>query len=420
MNTQSKNGREEILSRPSRKKKPLASTLILLTTVSSGAMLGMAMPNLVGDDSSLGIAKALLIAGAATTVAYGVNRLAIEKGAPLTAINFVGAGVTSVASILIVGAGLFASTFAGLTIGSVAELRLQEYGTKLSQYITYRNQIVTKAGQSGPAIQSIATDLKLKALCEFKDSCVSGRGQGGRGTITRILEDKSARATGIKEQFTAGEAKRKSTLFRLNGLLANYQKALGNEENSISEKRAALQKIDAEIGQSLSDLDEALPISLLNAYANELQSGVEIQDRPTATARLNDILRSHGRSLETVLEDIEQGKKASIIFPGKTGVADTFKYFGHFLPIAAVVFVVELVLPLTLWLYTFFTLYWKRFKQEPVMPDAEDQLDDDGFGGLIVIPSSNQVDPDLPKANNRRFGSTHNRPRRKGESDRVN
>lgn len=415
MSNQNKPNSEKSLSVGDRPKKPLDKVLILLTAIFSGILLALAMPNLVGDDSWLGISKALLIAGAATTVAYGVIRLAIEKGAPLTAINFVGAGVTSVVSILIVGIGLFASTFAGLTIGSVADLQLQEHGTKLSRFITYRNQIVTKAGQSGPAIQSIATDLKLKALCELQTSCVSGRGQGGRGTITRILEDKSARATGIKEQFSAGEAKRKSTLFRLNGLLANYQKALGNEEKTIAEKRTALQKIDAEIGQAMSDLDEALPISLLKAYANELQTGVEILNRPTATARLNDILRSHGRSLEAVLGDIEQGKKASIIFPGKTGVADTFKYLGHFLPIAAVVFVIELVFPLTLWIYTFFTLYWKRIREESVTPDDEDQQDDDGFGGLIVIPSNNQADKSSQTTNKRRYDPAHNRPRRKRE-----
>ncbi|PCJ82175.1 MAG: hypothetical protein COA52_20245 [Hyphomicrobiales bacterium] len=416
MSNQNKPNSEKSLSVANRPKQPLDKILILLTAIFSGILLAMAMPNLVGDDSWLGIGKALLIAAAATTVAYGVNRLAIEKGAPLTAINFVGAGVTSVASMLIVGGGLFASTFAGLTIGSIAELRLQEYGIELSQFITYRNQIVTKAGQSGPAIQSIATDLKLKAFCEFQTSCVSGRGQGGRGTITRILEDKSARATGIKEQFTAGEAKRKSTLFRLNGLLANYQKTLGNEEKTIVEKRTALQKIDAEIGQALSDLDEALPISLLNAYANELQSGVEILNRPTATARLNDILRSHGRSLEAVLGDIEQGKKASIIFPGKTGVADTFKYLRHFLPIAAVVFVIELVFPLTLWIYTFFTLYWARIREELAKAEhTEVKPDDDGFGGLIVIPSDNQDDKSSQTTNKRRYDPAHNRPRRKRE-----
>lgn len=388
MNIQNIPPREEMKKVPNKPKLPFVQKTLLVTTIFSGAMLGLAMPNLIGDGSWLDVFKSVLLASAATTVAYGVNRLAIEKGAPLTAINFVSAGVTSVTSILIVGTGLFAATYSGLTIGSVSELRLQEYGTELSQFITYRNQIASEAGQTGPAIGAIASDLKLKADCEIRNSCVSARGNGGRGTVSRVLEDMSARANGIKSQFTAGEETRAASLAQANQLLGEYHKILGSGDKSIHEKRIALQKVDTEIAQTLSGLDEALPISLLNAYASELASGVEIPNRPTATQRLNAILRAHGKSLAGVLSGIKRGNKTRPTFPSKTGVADTFSYIGHFLPIAVITAVVELVFPITLWLYTFLTLYWWRIKADPPSPEPENN--DDGFGGLIDIPSSKQ------------------------------
>lgn len=413
-NDQNTSSGEEMKRLPDRPKKPFVSNLLILIALFSGAMLGFAMPNLIGDESWSGLAKAFLIAGAATTVAYGVNRLAIEKGAPLTAINFAGAGVTSVASILIVGGGLFASTFSGLTIGSVSELRLQEYGTELSRFVNYRNQIATKAGQVGPAIQAIAGDLRLKARCEIRSSCVSGRGNGGRGTVSHVLEDKSARAAGIKDQFTAGETKRDAALKRANQLLGEYHKVLGGDGKTISEKRIALQKVDAEIAQATSALDEALPISLLSAYAGELKAGVTIRNRPASSQRLNAILNSHGNSLSDVLDSIEHGNQVRPTFPGKTGVADTFNYIGHFAPIAAITAVVELVFPLTLWIYTFFTLYWRIYQDNPPAPKNEED-DDDGFGGLIDIASSKKDGKIARFPNRKPHHRTASKNRKRGE-----
>ncbi len=69
-------------------------------------MLGFAVPNLIGADSGLDFAKAILLAGSGALVSLGVNRLAVEKGALQAAIGTAGATLVSTVSMLAVGAGL--------------------------------------------------------------------------------------------------------------------------------------------------------------------------------------------------------------------------------------------------------------------------------------------------------------------------
>ena len=57
-------------------------------------------------------------------------------------------------------------------------------------------------------------------------------------------------------------------------------------------------------------------------------------------------------------------------FPGKAGVSDTFSYIGHFLPIAMIIGVVELVFPILLWLITFFSYRAKIARDENSLPPA--------------------------------------------------
>jgi hypothetical protein len=57
---------------------------------------------------------------------------------------------------------------------------------------------------------------------------------------------------------------------------------------------------------------------------------------------------------------------------------------GHFLPIAAIVAVVELVFPLTLWLYTYFTLVGRVYRDDP--PEKDEGPDADSFSGLVAMP----------------------------------
>ncbi|MCC0049796.1 MAG: hypothetical protein H6882_11715 [Rhodobiaceae bacterium] len=369
---------------PSAEKRPFVEFLIGTTAICSGAMLGMAVPSLIGAGDWLEYAKALSIALAGTVVAFGVNKLAVDKGAPLAALNFKGAMATSLLSISLVGGGMWTATYAGLTIDKVDDLRREAYGTELTHYVSDRNKAALDAAQSGPALRAVVTDLQGKAECEISRSCVSGKGNGGYGTVARILEEKAARAEGISDQFSAGARKREDSLRSLNTLLSRYQEALGKTELSAVERRSALQKIDAEIGQAVGELENALPTGLLTAYAAELKRGVEISGNLTATERLNAILRDHGQALSNILSG-DAGKAAERpAFIDKTGVSDTFGYLTKFLPIAAIAFIVEMVLPMTIWLYAYFTLYWWIYRNDPPAPRRVRR--EIGFGDLLDMP----------------------------------
>jgi len=343
---------------PPKKRPDFDKWAVPLGAVISGGLVGMALPNLVDVSGAWGITKAVLITGGAMLASYWVNRFAINKGTELAAKGYVTAGVASVASMMFVGAGLFAASYSGLTLPDVEKLRLAQHGSAYTQFIGKRNRFAAEAGRTLPVLRAIEGDLILKVACETSVSCISGRGNGGRGTIALILEDKAGRAAKVLEQLEAGETARQKALSRLNELVGDYQTVLGQSDKDIWERRLALQKIDAEINQIVSDLDEAIPVPFLRAYAEELETGAEIHDRPVATRRFNALLNKHGQSLKSVLETLDTGDQTRPEFPARTGTSDAFDYLGHFAPIAILTAGIELVWPLCLWIYTLLYLLW--------------------------------------------------------------
>lgn len=370
---------------PKKNKAPFTQRAVGALAIASGLMLGLALPNLLNGTGPATMLKTVLIAGTATIVAYSVNRLAVEKGAPLSAIGFAGAGAASVMSMLVVGGGLFASTYSGLVFKDVAELQLQEHGTQIVRFIGYRNQMAVEAGRLLPVVNSIVSDLRAKNQCEIRESCISLKGTGGRGPVARELEETRGRAAAIYEQLNAGESARKSVLRDLNRLIAEYQRILGDTDKGIWDRRLALQKLDARIDQTLSLLDESIPVSLLRSYLSELRRNVVVTDNPAAANRLSAILKGHGDSLESVLETFGKGDQTRPPFPRRTGVSDTFRYAAHFLPIGLLTAVVELIFPLSLWFFSFLTLYWKIYRDDPPASGSGGIRDE--FDGLIELRS---------------------------------
>ena len=409
MTNQPARKQDEPLRLAPRTRPPFTKALTLGLSVASGAMLGIAMPNLLTGGALMVGIKSLLLAGSATAVAYGVIRLAVEKGAPLTSVGYWPAGIASVASISIVGGGLFAATYAGLTIDDVAELQLEEHGAALSTYVAAQNDVALEAQSVSPVASVIATDLSTKLACEIRESCVSGRGAGGRGPVARAIEEKLGRAQAIFAEVETGRAQRIAAQAALSDLLANYQSVFADTDRSRTERRADLQTIDAKIRQRAGELAEALPVPLLAAYGEELGQGAVIAERPEATRRLSAILRSHGGSINAVLGGMSEAGAVPPAFPGKPGVSDTFFYLGHFAPIAAIVAVVELVFPITLWLYTLLTLKWRAYRIAPPERPRRDD-DDDVFGGTPRAPTSPSLPAHKPKRPRRRPNGRYGPP----------
>ncbi len=381
-----------------REKIPFEKWSLVVFTFGTGALVLLALLNIMTDTGAIAVLKASVMAGSAMLVSYAVNRFAIEKGTELTATGFTFAGVVSVFSMLTVGIGLYAATYSGLTISSVGELQLQEHGSKYARIIGQRNRTAAEAGRLVPVVRANEAELVQYVECEESESCISRRGDGGRGTVTRALEQKARRANTIVKQLEAGEIVRQSALASLNKLLARYQKILGQTDKPLEERRQKLVGINAEIDQTLSTLDEALPVSLLRAYANELETGVIIAERPVATKAINAILAKHALSLNSVLSTLVTANQPLPSFPPRTGVSSTFKYIGHFLPIAILTAAIELIFPLTLWTYVLLGIVWAKYQADP--PHRSQQN-----GGK---PGSNN-NPDRKPNRNRRRRDNHKR-----------
>ncbi|GJE18420.1 hypothetical protein [Methylobacterium marchantiae] len=357
---------------PPRKSRPLLDLALPATAVGSGVMLGMAVPAMLDASSFWDYAKALALAFSATAVSYGVNKLAIERGAELGTTGYRGATIVSIGSILAVGSGLFAATYAGLTLKDTGELQLQQHGQALSLYVGARSGAASAAAKVIPAIRATEADLSAKAACELATSCISGHRNGGNGTVARVVQMQAVRASSISQQITVGETAREQIIRRLNDDIAAYQTILNNGDLAFRERRAKLQAVDARIRQAIGDLDAVVPLSLVAAYAGELQAGVSVVGRPEVEARLGALLSQQGKSLATVIEGIEEVRTVPPVFPPRPGVSDTFGYIPHLLPIAAIAAVVELIFPLVLWAYTFWSLAWSKHKEDP--PDAAEQV----------------------------------------------
>ncbi|MFD0917250.1 hypothetical protein ACFQ14_12590 [Pseudahrensia aquimaris] len=343
---------------PKKKYPELDRWAVPVLSLVSGALLGVATPNLIDAEGISGIVKVGLLAGGASISAFCVNRIAIDKGTDLASRGYVTAGAASLFSVLFVGAGLFTSTLAGLTLPKVEKLRLAEHAQSYVLYIGERNTEAAKAGRTLPVVRAINRELPAKAACEIKISCVSGRGNGGYGTVARVLEEMAGRAGNVAEQVETGELTRQAKLKSLNALVGEYQEVLDREDSSLKEKRVKLQRIDAQIVQTVSELDEAIPVSFLRSYAEELSAGFVIANNSGATTRLNALLGKHGQSLKTVLETLEPRVTPRPVFPREAGVSDTLAYIGHFIPIAMLTAVVEVIFPVCLWIYTLVSLLW--------------------------------------------------------------
>lgn len=79
-------------------------------------------------------------------------------------------------------------------------------------------------------------------------------------------------------------------------------------DKSVSEKRSGLVAIDAKLSQEITALDEALPASLLQSYAEELQEGTYLSGHPLATERLNALLKKHAAALSSVLSTFKDDR----------------------------------------------------------------------------------------------------------------
>ncbi len=359
-------------------------------------MLGVSLSIINPETGPLANFKVLLVTLSAGLVAYGVNRFAIDRGAPLAAIGFQWAMVASLIGMLSVGIGMFIGTYTGVVYNAVVARQLEDNGAALMRFVSTTHKASVDSTRAGPVLRLVSEDLAQLAYCEKNSSCLSGASRGGFGPVAAALKTQADRANAIATAFERGDAERRQWLKDLNRHSRRYQETLSNQTLSILERRVDLQAIHTEVQQVALVMSESLPIGMLNTFTDELQAGVTVSGQFDATRKLNDVLGQHGDMLADELEALNKSELAAPEFPRAAGMLDSLRYVGEFAAFAAVIFVAELILPITLWLLTYLRARWEIEKRSP----PADPPKPDVFNGLINLDQlggSNSAAPSSPK-----------------------
>lgn len=391
----------QALLRHVRRPGPKPQTLIIAGLgVISALMLGASLFNLMPDSGPESKIKALLITASGGLVAYGVNHFSIEKGAALAAIGFRYIGVLCVAAMMAVGTAMGISTYSGVVLPAVVERVLQVNATELTSFVGAQNRVHLSAAQAGSALKVVEAGQSQNAACEVTSSCLSNRGEGGRGPVAIALETLSRKAAAIAKQFDAGQATAQQALATANALIGDYQKVLDRTDINAWQKHSELLKLHGRIEQQANALREAIPLPLVRAYVKELRDGVTIPDRPDAARRVNALLSEYAESLSAVLASLGEDDLSFPRFPSRPGVSDTLRFIGEFVSIAAIIFVAECILPLVLFAIQLARLTFRIEEAEndrrgppppsgPPAPPSRPSLppaNRDDFDGLIKLP----------------------------------
>ncbi len=338
--------------------RPLMDWVPPLLVGTQTLTLALGLPNIItgsGGFHNLKIASLTLGAG---IVSFGVMHLAVSFGAPYAAKRFRLAAIASIVGIMFVGAGFALATFSGNILPDVAALRMQDHGTKLAQEISQVNQVATEASRSGATLGVIASDLHGWAACEQSQSCLSKAAATGRGSITVVLEGLAEQAEAIQQQYEQGEAAREHALEEINDHFADYQRIVGQTEISIWERRNTLKQTDNLLHQATAKLSNAVPLHLIERYAEELSNGIKLSGRADVAQRINAILSEHGKNLEAILESSGGTAVMRPIFPARPGVGEAVTHAMDFLPLFLLIIAIDGVLPISVWIMAYLKEVW--------------------------------------------------------------
>lgn len=384
-NTENPPKEHQITGLEDKPRGPASKYALIFLAVGQFALLWYSAFYMLGADGPATALRAFVISAIAAIVAYTVNHGSIEHGARLAALNFKGVRTTCIAAIIVVGGAIASATIGGGVKTLVGDIRLQEHGVKIEAVINRRNELSVEAAQTLPILSTIRNDLEQYATCERLSGCIHQDGIPGVGRVTRLLTEKSERATNIAQIISDGEINRQESLAQLGDLVAEYQEILHNEALSFADRRAALQAHYSEIVQESAILDNAIPLPALFAYADELQEPVSVAGQPQTGRTVSSILSGHGKSLERVLDEIGVNEASFPPFPNATSLADTMAYIAYYWPFAAAIYAAEIGLPLFLFIVSYSRLYWiivQNFGQRKRADNTDSEFD---FGPYLPL-----------------------------------
>ncbi|MDJ0826428.1 MAG: hypothetical protein QNJ16_13060 [Rhodobacter sp.] len=343
MNTQNTSG-----TAPERKRDWYLLACMAGLPLLAVAMLGFGLHQMgTASGGIAGWVKLLIICAAAYAASYGILRLSIDKGIPLYTRGRRAAPVVCLTAILLIGTAFFLTTAPGYVMPSVVEAELTDHQDAFSDYAIGRVAVADKAKDLVPAMQSIAEDLQAKHLREADT---------GYGPIAQALDALATRANGLATVITGSLGVRQGVLDDINTLREDMAPTLADESTSIWERRAALRRQHSQMLSLLAELERAIPVSVVQSYAGELNDGVLIPDREEANARINRDLSGYSSGLTVLLAEQRGVAGPPPEFPEKPGSLDTFHYMGKYAPIFLLTFAVDLIFPVLLFMLTLWTV----------------------------------------------------------------
>lgn len=380
---------------PSQARWSLSDIALFCLFLIAWLMAIFAMRELVPEQGPEARLKALIAATGAAGAGYVINTVAIRTGSYYAAIGYWSAGIGSVLAILFVGAALWASTFSGLILPSVAELQLIERGQQQALAIASRVERTRRGDQNDAALSFVVADLRELARCEAESSCTSLKTSGGRGIVARTLATLVPRGDAIIAAKKSANDKMSSAIEALNTSSKDYQRIIGSADGSVWSRRSEAIIADAKLMQQMSEIDMASASSAVAVFVSELDAGVSLPQLPDVAERLNDRLRGHAARLR------EQQVTASAQpdlgpFPARPGVATAIGYLPHFAPLALFVAAIELIIPILLWTLRTIAIHWEIEKRlgRRSKPDNDD---DPTSGGTLRSATRHLAQPERPQ-----------------------
>ena len=172
--------------REKNRQRGTADVLVPFMSLTSAGMLGFAVPNLISGSGATFYGKCILITAGAAIVSWGVNTLAIKRGAPLFSKGYLIAGLTSVSTVALVGAGLWSATYSGLVASDVEQMHLDSHAQQMGDHVARERTRTQKLFEVGVVVIAIRDGFAQKFACEVASACVSGRGSGEGPTSREI------------------------------------------------------------------------------------------------------------------------------------------------------------------------------------------------------------------------------------------
>lgn len=350
--------RPPTLKRAVKANKNVSANLTRLRVLNtcSGAFFGVGAYGLIDPYTILEWIKVFGIGFAGGYAAYTVSHICMTKGVYQAATRVTGAAAASVGTVAATGLTIAAASFTGMTINSIDQMRMQQFGQENSDYVNERINAALHADQVVIAVEAAFDHIQTAAACERESSCVSRVGNGGEGLAFYTLKGVETQIGTVLSKLQDGSDSRDAVLQNLSNTEADVQLALDAVNPSRKSRRSNVQIHLSEQNKALAALDRAQPLSIVAGLAEELQRGVGLPGKPGLSQRISERLTQAASGITKSLEAIGEPRAMRPKLPPETGVSETLGWAGHFLFLAVMLVLIDAVTPLLLWFFTYSAL----------------------------------------------------------------